>query len=74
MKELIDLLSKICPNIDFEKETAMVDDGLIDSFEIVAIVGELMDHYEVELDVDDLLPENFNSAQAILELIESRKA
>lgn len=73
MEQLIELLSEICPAVDFEKETALVDDGLIDSFEMVTIVSELIEHYDIELDVDDLLPENFNSAAAIWQLIESRK-
>ena len=73
MEQLIALLSEICPGVDFEKETALVDDGLIDSFEMVSIVSEIMDQFDIELDVDDLLPENFNSAAAIWQLIESRR-
>ena len=59
--------------MDFRKEKALVDDGLIDSFEIVSIVAEIMDHFEVELDVDDLMPENFNSVEAMMQLIEERR-
>ena len=66
MDKLIEILSEICPNVDFRKEKALVDDGLIDSFEIVSIVAEIMDHFEVELDVDDLMPENFNSVEAMM--------
>ena len=73
MDKLIEILSEICPNVDFRKEKALVDDGLIDSFEIVSIVAEIMDHYEVELDVDDLMPENFNSVEAMMQLIEERR-
>ena len=67
MDKLIEILSEICPNVDFRKEKALVDDGLIDSFEIVSIVAEIMDHFEVELDVDDLMPENFNSVEAMMQ-------
>ena len=73
MDNLIEILSEICPNVDFRKEKALVDDGLIDSFEIVSIVAEIMDHFEVELDVDDLMPENFNSVEAMMQLIEERR-
>ena len=73
MDKLIEILSEICPNEDFRKEKALVDDGLIDSFEIVSIVAEIMDHFEVELDVDDLMPENFNSVEAMMQLIEERR-
>lgn len=73
MEQLLKVLSEVCPNIDFTKETALVDDGLIDSFEMVALVSELMEAFDVELDVDDLLPENFNSAEAMWKLIQSKK-
>ena len=73
MEKLIEILSEICPGVDFKNETQLVDKGLIDSFEMVSIVAAIMDEFDVELDVDDLLPENFNSAEAIYELIESRR-
>ena len=70
-KQIIEILTEICPGIDFENETALIDDGLIDSLDIVAVVTELMEAFDVELGVDDLTPENFNSVDAIVELIES---
>ena len=73
-KQSIEILSEICPGIDFETETALIDDGLIDSLDIVAVVTELMEAFDVELGVDDLTPENFNSVEAIEELIESKQS
>lgn len=73
-KQIIEILSEICPGIDFETETALIDDGLIDSLDIVAVVTELMEVFDVELGVDDLTPENFNSVEAIEELIESKQS
>ena len=73
-KQIIVILSEICPGIDFETETALIDDGLIDSLDIVAVVTELMEAFDVELGVDDLTPENFNSVEAIEELIESKQS
>ena len=66
MDELMKILTETCPGIDFEHETALIDDGILESLDIVTIVSEIMD-------VDDLLPENFNSVQAIWELIDSRR-
>lgn len=72
MKEkIIDILTEICPGVDFENETSLIDDEIIDSLDIVSIVGELMDVFDVEISVEDLLPENFNSVDAIAELISS---
>ena len=73
-KQIIEILSEICPGIDFETETVLIDDGLIDSLDIVAVVTELMEAFDVELGVDDLTPENFNSVEAIEELIESKQS
>lgn len=73
-KQIIEILSEICPGIDFETETALIDDGLIDSLDIVAVVTELMEAFDVELGVDDLTPDNFNSVEAIEELIESKQS
>ena len=73
MKErLLNILTEACPEVDFETETALIDDGLLESLDIVMIVQEVMQEFGVELTVDDLLPENFNSVDALLALIESR--
>lgn len=74
MEQLLELLSEICPGVDFETETALIDDGILESLDIVTIVAEIMDQFDVELNVDDLLPENFNSAQAMMALIDSRRS
>ena len=70
MKEkLLNILAEACPEVDFVNETALIDDGLLESLDIVMIVTEIMQEFGVELTVDDLLPENFNSAEALYELI-----
>ena len=69
-EQIIEILTEICPGVDFEQETALIDDGLIDSLDIVAVVTDLMDTFDVHLGVDDLTPENFNSVDAICQLIE----
>ncbi len=73
-KQIIEILSEICPGIEFETEPALIADGLIASLDIVAVVTELMEAFDVELGVDDLTPENFNSVEAIEELIESKQS
>ena len=69
-EQIIEILTEICPGVDFEQETSLIDDGLIDSLDIVAGVTDLMDTFDVQLGVDDLTPENFNSVDAICQLIE----
>ena len=70
MDELLTLLNGICPKVDFVNEKKLIDDGKLDSFDIISIVNELNEHYDIEIDVDDLEPENFNTVEAMLELIE----
>ena len=69
-EQIIEILTEICPGVDFEQETSLIDDGLFDSLDIVAVVTDLMDTFDVQLGVDDLTPENFNSVDAICQLIE----
>ncbi len=70
---LLRILNDCCPDVDFENETALIDDGILESLDIVTIVTDIMHNFDVTLNVDDLLPENFNSVDAILELIRSKK-
>ena len=72
-ESLLEILRDVCPDVDFECETSLIDDGLLESLDIVSIVTGIMDEFDVELNVDDLLPENFNSVDAMLALIESRQ-
>ena len=70
MDELMQILEELRPDVDFENETALITDGVLDSFDIVALVGELNDAFDIEIKPTDLIPENFNSAEAILALVE----
>lgn len=70
MEELLRILRETCPGVDFENEQNLIDDELIDSFDLVTIASEIMDQFSVEFDVDDLVPENFNSAEAMMDLID----
>ena len=70
MEELLKILEEIRPDVDFEHETKLIDDEILDSFDIISIVGELNVHYDIEINVEDLEPDNFNTVQAMLELIE----
>lgn len=73
MNELMRILVETCPGVDFTDGTALIDDGILTSLDIVTIVSELMEVFEVEISVDDLVPENFNTVQAIWDLINARR-
>lgn len=70
MEELMEILEDLRPDVDFENEKALITDGILDSFDVVALVGELNDAFDIEIKPNYLVPDNFNSAQAILALVE----
>lgn len=67
--KIMEILTGIRSDIDFESNKKLIDDGLLESLDIVAIVGEFNEEFDVEISVEDLLPENFNSVDAMVELI-----
>ena len=69
MEELLQLLSTLRLDVDFVNQTRLIDDHVLDSFDIISLVRELSDHYDIEIGVEHLLPENFNSSGAMLNLI-----
>jgi D-alanine--poly(phosphoribitol) ligase subunit 2 len=70
MEKLLKILSEYRPDVDFAHEAKLVDDGIIDSFDIISLVGELNEKYEIDISVENILPENFNSAAAMMKLIQ----
>ena len=70
MDELREILKGIHPEIDYDNETGLIDKRLFDSFDVITLVGELMDAYDIEITAEHMVPEHFNSMQAIHELIE----
>jgi D-alanine--poly(phosphoribitol) ligase subunit 2 len=73
MNTIQEILEEIHPGIDYANETALIDDGLLDSFNVIAIVTELNTHFGIKISISDLEPENFNSMQAIHALVERHR-
>lgn len=69
MEELIELLEEIQPDADFENCDTLIDDGILDSFAILSIVSELQDTYDITITPADIIPENFNSAKALWDMV-----
>ena len=70
MDELMNVLTENCPDVDFEGEDELIDGGILDSLEIVLLVGAINDAFDVTITAEELTPENFNSVQAIYALIQ----
>ncbi len=70
MDKLFSILQDLNPEVDFTIATGLIDDGILDSFDIVTLVAELDDQFGVPVSAEDLIPENFNSAAAIYAMIQ----
>lgn len=69
MEELMNILTNLRPDIDFNTADKLIDDEILDSLDIITLVGEVNEAFDVQIGVEDLLPENFNSAAAMMALI-----
>lgn len=74
MEKLLELLKGVRADVDFENETALIDDGILDSFDVVAIISEIDNEFGVQIRIAELDPENFNSAESIWNLIQELEA
>ena len=70
-ERVLQILQEVRHDVDFEKETKLIDDGILDSFDIIAVVSELNENFEIEITADEMEPENFNTLDAVVELVES---
>ena len=70
MDELIEILQELHSDVDFASCETLIDDKILDSFDIVSIVAEVNDRFDVQIPAEELIPENFNSAKALYALIE----
>lgn len=69
MEQLLEILQELKPGVEFEGQERLFDDGILDSLDIVSLVSEIDDVFDVEITVVDLRPENFNSVEAMMALI-----
>lgn len=69
MKELLEILQSLHPEVDFNVCCTLADDKIIDSFDIITIISEVNERFDVIIPAEEILPENFNSAEALYRLI-----
>ena len=70
MEQLIEILKELHPDVDFENTDGLIDDGILDSLDMVTLVTEINDKFDVSIPAEEIVPENFNSAEALWSLIE----
>ena len=69
MEKLMNILMEIDDSIDYENEKALIDGRLLDSFGVITLVSGLEDAYDIEIEASEMIPDNFNSAEAIYKMV-----
>ncbi|HJC33787.1 acyl carrier protein [Mediterraneibacter glycyrrhizinilyticus] len=69
MEKLMNILMEIDDSIDYEKEKALIDGRLLDSFGVITLVSELEEAYDIDIEASEMTPDNFNSAEAIYKMV-----
>ena len=70
MEELLNILAEIKVDVDFETEDKLIDDGILDSFDILQIISALNDEYDISIPASEIIPENFNSAETLWDMVQ----
>lgn len=70
LEGIIEILQDLHPDVDFDTCDTLVDDKIIDSFDIVTIIAEINDEFDVVIPAEEIIPENFNSAQGLASLVD----
>lgn len=70
MEELLNILAEIKDDVDFETEDRLIDDGILDSFDILQIISALNDEFDISIPASEIIPENFNSAETLWDMVQ----
>ena len=69
MEALLDILQGLHPEVDFETCDTLIDSKILDSFDIISIITEINSEYDVAIPAEEIIPENFNSAKSLYDLV-----
>lgn len=70
MEQLLEILENLKPGVEFEGKSGLIDNGVLTSLDIVTLVADLDDEFDIDISVTDIVPENFNSAEAMMAMIQ----
>lgn len=69
MDRILEILNRLQPETDFTNNESLIDDGILDSFDLITLIGDINEEYDISIPVWEIVPENFNSVNAMVELI-----
>ena len=70
MKKLMEILMELDDSIDWENETALIDERVVDSFGVSSLISELEEQFDIEIEASEIIPQNLNSADAMWKMIQ----
>ena len=70
MKKLMEILMELDDSIDWENETALIDERILDSFGVISLISELEEQFDIESEASEIIPQNLNSADAMWKMIQ----
>ena len=70
MEQILEILNEIDDTIDYEKEKALIDDHILDSFGVITLVSELEDAFDITIGAKEMVPANFNSVEALFTMVQ----
>ena len=70
MEEIIEILEDLKPGVDFKSQQHLIDDHIIESMMMLQLVSALNDEFDVEITPKDIVPENFQTVDAIYALVQ----
>ncbi len=69
MEELLEILEDIDDTVDWKEQQGLIDNRVLDSFGVISLVAELGDTFDIEIEASEIVPENFNSVDAMWKMI-----
>ena len=73
MDKIVKILEEIKGGVDYMNETALISDGSIESFDMITLIFKLNEEFGIEIGVEDVVPENFETVESIFKLVESKR-
>lgn len=73
-EKVVEILNELRPEFDFSEDVNFIEEGMLDSFDVVSLVDELEEQFGIKIDGVDVLPENFSTIDSIIELLKKSGA
>ena len=72
-QKVLEILKAACPDVDFEGDALLIDNGVLNSLAVITIIGALNEKFNIEIDADDITAENFNTLDGLTRLVEEKQ-